>query len=507
MIYKDFRRLFTKREIQEINGRKSKNLIILTSILFGTFMAIAISIGGIEYLSLKMNDPFVQNLEIDVPYSKSKEIESIKLDLNHDTLKTAFKYDTVLAITIYSRSFWDVDRKGLRPAKGQSIEPGSPILKQVLNKKNLLYGRTFEDDRDCGLIVTEKFLNDFGYSSKEFFVSMQVLKQDTGYFLVPVPIIAVVKELPGVSLFAFTPFFFKMVTSGQENPFYIEDYGRISIFAPVEDKKKALEIEKGLEKFLESDPESKDLDPIVNSSKNTDSYQPGYAFDISFSSQLDINELNKIYSKILNSSELSGFSKEFNRYYFYKFPMFPQAIIGYDKLCVSFNDLKKVNDFKEFLFKKTELVVEMSKIRDKENFIAISILTVTMASLLLIFSVISVGLFIFNLLKTHLDKIKTNLGTFKAFGLSNKDLQSIYKGIVRRFYLRALVIGYISATIFDILLVVSFFQELRPFHLVNIYSLGAIIVIWAIVEWVFGQTSKTILVNTPGDLIYGRDHN
>ena len=43
MIYKDFKRLFTKREIQEINGKKRKNLAILTGILFGTFLAIAIS--------------------------------------------------------------------------------------------------------------------------------------------------------------------------------------------------------------------------------------------------------------------------------------------------------------------------------------------------------------------------------------------------------------------------------------------------------------------------------
>jgi hypothetical protein len=508
MINKDFKKLFTRREIEEINGKNKKNLIILTGILFGTFLAIAISDGGREYLSLKMNDPFVQNLDIEVPYSKSKEVESYKMDLNADSLKFRFQYDTVLAVVDYPRTFWSISRKDFRPAKGQSIDPGSPILKQVLGDKNRIIGRdNFLDDRDCGLIVTKKFLSDFGYSQNDLFVRMQMLRKTAGSYVVPVPIIAVVSELPGLSEFAFTPFFYKMLILGQDNPFDIENYGQVTIFVESEDKAEVQEIKKSIEKLLESDSVLKYKEPIVDISKNFDTYIDASLIDITFDPQPENKDsIDIIYNKIVNSTELKEFSKILSRYYRYPFPQNPESVIAYDKISVSFNSLNKVKLFDDYLFNHYELVVEMSKVKDKENFIAISILTITMASMLLIFSVISVGLFIFNLLKTHLDKIKTNLGTFKAFGLSNSDLQSIYKGIVRRFYLRALIIGYASATFFEVLITRIFFRELKISHLFNLYTLCSIIVIWIIVEWVFSQTSKTILVNTPGDLIYGRDH-
>jgi hypothetical protein len=508
MINKDFKKLFTRREIEEINGKNKKNLIILTSILFGTFLAIAISEGGREYLSLKMNDPFVQNLDIDVPYSKSKEVESIKMDLNADSLRSRFQYDTVLAVVDYPRTFWSPKRNDFRPVKGQSIEFGSPILKQVLGEKNRLLGRdNYQDRRDCGIIVTKKFLADLGYSQNDLFVKMQMLRKTSGSYVVPIPIIAVVKELPGLSEFAFTPFFYQMLTLGQNDPFDVENYQAITIFAETEDKADILEIKKIIIQILKADSVLSKKDPTVDNSQNFDTYCDASLVDITLYPQPETSDsLDLIYDKIVNSAELSEFSKILSRYYRYPFPQNPDAPISYDKISVSFNSLKKVTLFGDWLFNKFELVVEMSKVKDKENFIAISILTIVMASMLLIFSVISVGLFVFNLLKTHLDKIKPNLGTFKAFGLSNRDLQSIYKGIVRRFYLRALISGYACATIIEVLISRLFFNQLKVFHLVNLYTICSIIVVWVIVEWVFSRTSKTILINTPGDLIYGRDH-
>jgi hypothetical protein len=327
--------------------------------------------------------------------------------------------------------------------------------------------------------------------------------------VVPIPIIAVVNELPGLSDFAFAPYFFKMLTlGGKDNPFDVESYYHyVTIFAETVDKAEVSAIKKTIDKYLKSDPVLKERAPIVDFTTNFDTYCDGYIINIDLSPQpQSLDTLDMIYNKVINLPELKEFSSILHRYYSYNFPPNPEATVSYDKISVSFKVLTEVRQFEKYLFENYALVVEMSKVKDKENFIAISILTVAMASMLLIFSVISVGMFIFNLLKAHLDKIKTNLGTFKAFGLSNKDLQSIYKGIVRIFYLRALFIAYFLATLLDIIIVKLRFRELKTFHLFSLYTLGAIIVIWVIVEWVFSKTSKTILVNTPGDLIYGRDH-
>jgi hypothetical protein len=381
-------------------------------------------------------------------------------------------------------------------------------LKQVLGEKNKIVGKDdFQGNTDCGIIVRKKFMEDFGYSPDDIFVDMQMLRKTAGDYVVPIPIVAVVNELPGLSNFAFTSFFFKMLTLGQDNPFDIEDYHNVTIFAETADKAQVMAIRKIINSYLKSEPLLKDRAPLVEFSRNNDTYREANLIDISFYPPVEsIDTLDNIFNSIMKSPDLKDYSKILHRYYRYDFPQNPESTISYDKISVSFNVLTKVRLFEKFLFDKYALVVEMSKVKDKENFIAISILTITMASMLLIFSIISVGLFVFNLLKTHLEKIKTNLGTFKAFGLSNKDLQSIYKGIVRRFYLRALIISYAGATVLDILIVKIFFRELKIFHLFSLYTLCAIFVIWVIVEWVFSQSSKTILVNTPGDLIYGRDH-
>lgn len=199
MLSKDFVRLFTRRELQVIGGVRNRNAGILTAILFGTFLAIAISKGGLEYLGLKMNDPFVQNLEIDIPYSKAMLVEDYKFQLNADSLKERFRYDTVMAHVDYPLLFWNYQRNDFRRLKGRSIEPGNPLMELIIGRKNLVKGRSFADDFDCGLIVTQKFLRDFGYDDDALFLQMGVRKIPEGYYMAPVPIIAVVKELPGLS--------------------------------------------------------------------------------------------------------------------------------------------------------------------------------------------------------------------------------------------------------------------------------------------------------------------
>jgi uncharacterized membrane protein YqjE len=130
-----------------------------------------------------------------------------------------------------------------------------------------------------------------------------------------------------------------------------------------------------------------------------------------------------------------------------------------------------------------------------------------MALILLIFSVFSVALFIFNLLRNHLLKIRMNLGTFKAFGMSNTEIKSIYKGIIRRFCITGIGMALAGVFVIDLLVVLIFIRELHPLHMFNPYTLIAVLAIIISVEWTVKKSSDSILENTPGDLIYGRDNN
>lgn len=104
-------------------------------------------------------------------------------------------------------------------------------------------------------------------------------------------------------------------------------------------------------------------------------------------------------------------------------------------------------------------------------------------------------------------KIRMNLGTFKAFGLSNKEIQAIYRKIVRQFCLTGIAISFGFIFVLDILVVILFMRDLSVLHMFNFYSLITIVAILISVEWTVKKTSDSLLENTPGDLIYGRDNN
>ena len=63
----DYFRLFIKRESSVVFGHKKSNMLLLTLVLFVTFIAIAFSNASLFYLSDKMNDPFTNwvNIEAD----------------------------------------------------------------------------------------------------------------------------------------------------------------------------------------------------------------------------------------------------------------------------------------------------------------------------------------------------------------------------------------------------------------------------------------------------------
>ena len=59
VIKNDYFRLFVKREGKVVLGKNYSNLWLLTAVLTATFLAIAFSNGSLDYLSYKMDDPFI----------------------------------------------------------------------------------------------------------------------------------------------------------------------------------------------------------------------------------------------------------------------------------------------------------------------------------------------------------------------------------------------------------------------------------------------------------------
>jgi ABC-type antimicrobial peptide transport system permease subunit len=193
---------------------------------------------------------------------------------------------------------------------------------------------------------------------------------------------------------------------------------------------------------------------------------------------------------------------------------------SWDEVSVYFYNLDKVRDFAEYLRSKfnesgesrdNEVIeVDTNTITEKENFNFLSKVTGIISYLLVIFSILAISLFIFNLLKSHLSKVKMNIGTFKAIGLEDSKARGIYFIIIFRFIvfaalgsiLLAAIIGYmINKVLISNLVVEKDIDYFRLFDLNTLIALLSILAASFIISWL---TIKRMLNKTPGNLIYNR---
>jgi ABC-type antimicrobial peptide transport system permease subunit len=176
---------------------------------------------------------------------------------------------------------------------------------------------------------------------------------------------------------------------------------------------------------------------------------------------------------------------------------------------VQFNSegLKNIRSFADYLNAEFHIDIEMAQIQSKENFSAVSVTATILTWTIIFFALVSVILFIVNLLRTYFQRVKRNMGTFKAFGMSNRELIGIYILILIAIVSGAIIISLVAVIVIQLLLAICHltYQGGSPYLLLgNINTLFAILVILAssvlTVYWVM----KNQLSATPGDLIYDR---
>jgi len=510
-MYREFYAIFFKREFIELLGYRKTNFWFLSAVLFCTFIAVGYADGSLKYLASKMKDPYVNWLNVEIPYEKSYEVEDIKKQLNETALSDEFQYQIVTSYKNYPLVFWNNLRKDAFKAKGRTLAMNDPLLAEIGNPKNLVRGEVFRDNKDIGLIVTERFLKEFGYQSDDSYVLMSVYLNADEYRSVPVPVRAVVKDLPNLSLVAYTPYFYtQRILSATTNPFN-PTYNQDIVLHFPGDRTKADAFYGEVTQYLSEQPEYKELDPNVLIIENTMSYRSGFDAVISFYPKpAGLSVLDSIYANISSRFSLEKYG--YFRIYEYKLSDI-EGKIDYDFIAVNFLNLKKVRGFKDHLLNNFKLEVDMAQIEALENYNYVSGLTYTTLFFLLIFCVLSIGLFIANLLKAHLSKIKENIGTFMAFGVDNRMLTYVYTSIFLIFGALSSLSGIVSAAILGYSGSIKLFLRWSGitvdatqsyFSLLNLNVIAVLLFIFISVVISVKVITNAIFSNSPGDLIYGR---
>lgn len=512
----DFAEIFFIKEGKELLGRSYTNFWFLFSIFFLTFFAIGFANGSLKYLEEKMSSPFIKWVSIDVPLNKADQILGIQKKLNEDSVsKHLFSYKTVTGYNLAPLRFWDKKKKGTRPFNGRSIEVENRMLDEICSSDNLIYGRPLKSNNEVGVIVTKKLLEKIHLPVKSGFI-MMAFSDDVNKDVdreIALPIIAVVKELPDLCDFVTTQYFQNQRQMGIDvgNPFNPGLPSGVSLIT-TESEKKTQKLKTILQDFFKTNKEFTDLQPWVEVREITSSFLPAWQITISLMNDSILAIRDRVYNAVNTIPEVQ---KSCFRFYDYtsKLSHETDVELQYDRLTIEFDNLDKIGDFKDFLRTKFSIVMDMGQVEALKNYNFVSQLTKIISLILIAFSILSICLFVSNLLRNHLQKIKMNIGTFNAFGIDPMILERVYLSIVISVITCAMIAGLVIAWLVGALgsirgILFLFNSALEDgqdyFEIMNYWTLISILSVLIISFVSLKYIAHRIFRQTPGDLIYDR---
>jgi len=513
----DYEQLFFRNEYRALVGLRHSKLLRLTLIVFITFLALSFAKGSYNYLNQKMNNPFTNWLDVDIGktanVNKLSEVETFfdadTVYLDPDSIKNKYFIDTISRYKIEGETFYMANNES-KALDGRSIEPGSKLLKKILEPKNVkwhdadkldLRQVSIDKKQYYDIIVSTNFLKKLEYNTNEIYKIKSWFRSDINFWL---NIIAVVNQLPNNTDYLMFPNLMDGISN--INGFIEDDEGTsLSILAKSADKETVFEkIKAGLGDIGEYlDPVSTEMEEFkVN--KNETLYLYKFFANGTYFTPYKAQKL-LIKNKVIND--------DLQFYHQIKRTTSKQTVNKPHYLAFNFSSLGKVRSFQSLMKKEFEIDVDMAQVESKENFAYVSALTQTVSFLLFLLGLFTIVIYLLNLLKTHLNGIKKNLGTYKAFGFSEAKLNAIYFKII----LSKLIIALLIAFFILIVLQYSGFANwvlskfingldtsINCISVFNYWNLGAIVILLIVTFFFNYQTIKSILSKTPGDLIYNR---
>jgi predicted lysophospholipase L1 biosynthesis ABC-type transport system permease subunit len=127
---------------------------------------------------------------------------------------------------------------------------------------------------------------------------------------------------------------------------------------------------------------------------------------------------------------------------------------------------------------------------------------------MIVFSIVCIIMFIVNMLQSYFQKVKRNLGTFKAFGMDSGELIKVYVIILMAIITLAITMSILLVWLIEALLPIMNIMKDDTYNYLSLWSaktiFSIIIVFVATASTVFIVMNK-LLKQTPGDLIYDRN--
>ena len=499
MSIRDFINEIAIPEFKSVVGKGGGKIVFLVVILFISMIAMGIANGSLNYLSKKMNDPFVQFVDVYHQFEAKdgKEIFSLSLvqtylDENPNQISDVFETHTC-----HKRFFthkFDAKDGTAAVHDGFVLKSDNPFYKKLKQDGFFTTQNKFHDE-SWGIIITEDFAQERKLKDNQAYINIWAMGQT-----LPVPINARVKSLRDNKSFILTDKLFGLLYSQKERiPEMISDSIQIyeNWFIPSVTEVPQEFQELGFKK-------------VKTNSNSSISYVEGILINRPIENRIIDSDFNE---KIL----------KFNAQKAYDYDVLAMGLsskenrkdrLGEPEMyTLLFNNQDDVLKFNEWYKNTCGFSIEESKIEAKRNFGFFNHLSTLLSLALIAFSIISIVFFVINLLLAHINKNKRNLGTLKAFGLPNKNIVSLYSSITFVLVFSSCLISYLLSSIFGQLILQAYIYTAKidsTNYITKVVfenndfltTILCFVIIPTIIILI--RIIKYLHKITPGDLIYGR---
>ena len=518
---KEYLKLLAQRESKVVLGKYYSNMWVLVIVFIATFVSIAFSNGSMTYLEEKMNDPFTN--WVDIPNdAESSQFDSFKSVLEANDTRERFCIKNVQFDLYRSLSLFKNDLSTSYYLRCRYFgDMHSDIVRAILAEDNIVNRCVVETSKlsnnTPGIIMTQDAVERIGYSIDNLpaYVDYLAYNENAGelygaslyneYFLpMPLPLLAVVKRLPSNLDFIASSRLYSAMTEPEflftleEHPEYLEN----ALFSVAKDYKDTFEENIAA---LSSSDTVPSLEVYAAPDGLLDNIR-GWRDDIIY--QVYVGDgfvSSEEYYRVCECIKEICDKNAVKRIYPYADYNANSPTGAY--LSVNFASLDSIRSFEKFAKDNYGVRVDMSLVNSKENFNAVSVMANILSWAMIIFSIICIVMFIVNMLQSYFQKVKRNMGTFKAFGINSAELIRVYVFIMLVIVIVAILIALGVSWIAE--LTMPLFGVVREGGF-NYLSLWNEKTMWSIAIIVFSTVMTVCLVmnkllkQTPGDLIYDR---
>ncbi len=481
--------ILKSNEFRSLIGRRGMNIVILICILVMSLGGIAFSYGLYKNLKLRMDNPYTNWVDLPVLYGMRDTIKTMIKDLSTDESRAKFNLKNIIEYNqnlkqVYTRDFLSVHDKEFYI---RSISYEEDLFRQLLVKDNVF--RLFSDldgvDQGCSIYISKQMFDALGLEwTEDKLIELPLYKDDRCLLI---KVVGVLYNIPNYADMICSAEFMNLIT----DPVSLSGFFRVGNLSEIDIISKE-DISKYDFEFQNNSVES-----IESNEINCFGSRGYFTSRFYFKNFIAEDQIPMYLDKI---KDIVGDEVALNIDWQCKAYRSTFEIPQY--LAFNFTELTKVKEFKELIKKKYEVEIDISEIEDKNNFAYVTTLVVFAIVTMSIIGILSFVIFIFFLIKDHFEKIKQNLGTFLAFGISKELLLKSYLSIILKMVLYSMFVSIALLSIFQFSIFLIF--KFNYLNLNNIYVIFVALIFILTSMIVSSYVIRQILKHSPGDLVYNR---